>query len=249
MKKHIPNMITSMNLLCGCLAVVAVLDDHIVLAAILAISGAIFDFFDGFAARLLKVSSPIGKELDSLADMVTFGLVPGLIVLRYLANNLGLESFAMESFIHHPVLLIAFMIPVFSALRLAKFNVDDRQQYGFRGVPTPASALWFISIPLILNYMPYHLGWSGENAFVSNGYLIGSTVIISLLMVSDIPLLAMKFKNYGWKDNEAKYIFLISSVLLLIILQVLAIPAILSLYLVISIVSNLINKNKNEVQS
>lgn len=242
-------MITSMNLLCGCLAVVAVLDDHIVLAAILAISGAIFDFFDGFAARLLKVSSPIGKELDSLADMVTFGLVPGLIVLRYLANNLGLESFAMESFIHHPVLLIAFMIPVFSALRLAKFNVDDRQQYGFRGVPTPASALWFISIPLILNYMPYHLGWSGENAFVSNGYLIGSTVIISLLMVSDIPLLAMKFKNYGWKDNEAKYIFLISSVLLLIILQVLAIPAILSLYLVISIVSNLINKNKNEVQS
>ncbi len=249
MKKHIPNTITSLNLLCGCLAVVAVLDQHLVLASILVVVAAIFDFFDGFAARLLKVSSPIGKELDSLADMVTFGLVPGLIVLRYLANNLGLESFEMNSFIDHPILLIAFMIPIFSALRLAKFNVDDRQQYGFRGVPTPASALWFISIPLILNYMPYHLGWSGEHAFVSNGYLIGSTVIISLLMVSDIPLLAMKFKNYGWKDNQAKYIFLISSVLLLIILQVLAIPAILSLYLIISIVSNLINKNKDEVQS
>lgn len=249
MKKHIPNIITSMNLLCGSLAVVAVLDGHVVLAAILVVSGAIFDFFDGFAARLLKVASPIGKELDSLADMVTFGLVPGLIVLRYLANNSGVDGFEVNSFMEHPILLIAFMIPIFSALRLAKFNVDDRQAYGFRGVPTPASALWFISIPLILNYMPYHLGWSGENAFVSNGYLIGSTVIISLLMVSDIPLMAMKFKNYGWKDNQAKYIFLISSVLLLIILQVLAIPAILSLYLIISIVSNLINKNKNEVQS
>ncbi|MFT4682211.1 MAG: CDP-diacylglycerol--serine O-phosphatidyltransferase [Granulosicoccus sp.] len=249
MKKHIPNIITSLNLLCGCLAVIAALDQHLVLAAILVITGAIFDFFDGFAARLLKVSSPIGKELDSLADMVTFGLVPGLIVLRYLANNHGVDGFEVSSFLEHPILFIAFMIPIFSALRLAKFNVDERQQYGFRGVPTPASALWFISIPLILNYMPYHLGWSGESAFVSNGYLIGSTVIISLLMVSDIPLLAMKFTSYDWKSNQPKYIFLISSVLLLIILQVLAIPAILSLYLVISIVSNLINKNKNEVQS
>jgi CDP-diacylglycerol--serine O-phosphatidyltransferase len=249
MKKHIPNTITSMNLLCGCIAAVAVLDQLLVLGAILVIIAAIFDFFDGFAARLLKVSSPIGKELDSLADMVTFGLVPGLIVLRYLANNIGVEDFEVNSFIHHPILLIAFLIPIFSALRLAKFNVDDRQQYGFRGVPTPASALWFISIPLILNYMPYHLGWSDETAFVSNAYLIGSTVIISFLMVSDIPLLAMKFKSYTWKENQTKYIFLISSLLLLIILQVLAIPAILSLYLIISIFSNLINKNKNEVQS
>lgn len=237
-----------MNLLCGCLASVAILDGHMVAGAILVVVAAILDFFDGFVARLLKVSSPIGKELDSLADMVTFGLVPGLIVLRYLADNEGIDAFEISSFLEHPVLFIAFMIPIFSALRLAKFNVDDRQQYGFRGVPTPASALWFISIPLILNYMPYHLGWSGENAFVSNGYLIGSTIIISLLMVSDIPLLAMKFTQYGWKGNQPKYIFLISSVLLLIILQVLAIPAILSLYLVISIVSNLINK-KDEVQS
>lgn len=248
MIKHIPNTITSLNLLSGCLAGVAILDRHMVAGAILVVVAAVLDFFDGFAARLLKVSSPIGKELDSLADMVTFGLVPGLIVLRYLADNEGIDAFEISSFLEHPILFIAFMIPIFSALRLAKFNVDDRQQYGFRGVPTPASALWFISIPLILNYMPYHLGWSGEKAFVSNGYLIGSTIVISLLMVSDIPLLAMKFTSYGWKGNQPKYIFLISSVLLLIILQVLAIPAILSLYLVISIVSNLISK-KDEVQS
>lgn len=248
MKKHIPNTITCLNLVCGCLAVVASLNGELVTAAYLVIAAAIFDFFDGFVARLLKVCSPIGKELDSLADMVTFGVVPGMIILRYLADNLGISEIGIDAFKENPVLLIAILIPVFSALRLAKFNVDERQTTGFRGLPTPATALWVISIPLMVEFMPYHMAWQPENVIVDNGYLIGSAIGLSLLMVSDIPLLAMKFKNYGWKGNEDRYIFLISSVVLLIILQVVAIPVILSLYLVISIVSNLISK-KNEVQS
>lgn len=248
MKKHIPNTITCLNLVCGCVAIMSALNGELVTAAFLVIAAAIFDFFDGFVARLLKVSSPIGKELDSLADMVTFGVVPGMIVLRYLAENSGVSDLGLKAMIGNPVLNIALLIPVFSALRLAKFNVDDRQAEGFRGLPTPASALWVISIPLMVEFMPYHMNWQPENVIVDNGYLIGSVIGLSLLMVSDIPLLAMKFKNRGWKGNESRYIFLISSVVLLIILQVLAIPVILSLYLVISIVSNLISK-KNEVQS
>jgi len=245
--KHIPNFITCLNLLCGSLAIVAVTLGDPLTAAYLVIAAAIFDFFDGFAARLLKVSSPIGGELDSLADMVTFGVVPGLMLLHYLTG--GIQNLnGVEDLFQNPVLLIPFLIPIFSALRLAKFNVDTRQSDSFRGVPTPASAFWVISIPLIIAFMPFELSWDLKTTLVNQWFIIGSAIGLSALMVSDIPLLAMKFKSFGWKGNEVRFTFLIISVVLLIILQPVAIPIILSLYIIISIINNLFI-SKNEVQS
>ena len=212
------------------------------------ITAAIFDFFDGFVARLLKVSSPIGAQLDSLADMVTFGVVPGAMLLYYLRDGLAIEIVGIRSFLNNPILLIPILVPVFSALRLAKFNVDTRQSDSFRGLPTPASALWVISIPLIIEFMPFHMGWQPENVIVDTWFVVSSAIGLSVLMVSDIPLLAMKFKSFGWKGNEFRFIFLIISVVLLIILRPLAIPIVLSLYVLISLLNNLTTKH-NEIQS
>ncbi|MCF8276292.1 MAG: CDP-diacylglycerol--serine O-phosphatidyltransferase [Flavobacteriales bacterium] len=246
--KHIPNFLTSLNLLCGCIAIICVVSGNPLLAAFLVIAAAVFDFFDGFAARLLKVSSPIGKELDSLADMVTFGVVPGLMLLSYLEESTGWMFTELTSFVEHPMLIVPFAIPVFSALRLAKFNIDTRQTDSFRGLPTPASAMWVISIPLMIEYMPFHLWWNPSQVIVDKWFIIGSSIGLSALMVSDIPLMAMKFKHFGWKGNRMRYGFLIISLVLLIILRPVAIPIILSLYVIVSIIDNLFF-SKDEVQS
>ncbi|MCF8259031.1 MAG: CDP-alcohol phosphatidyltransferase family protein [Flavobacteriales bacterium] len=235
--RHIPNTITCLNLLCGCLAVVAIFDGDPLSAAILVVVAAIFDFFDGFAARLLKVSSPIGKELDSLADGVTFGVVPGLMLLHYLQAAMGMGTLSLEAFVQQPLLIPPLAVPIFSALRLAKFNVDERQALGFHGLPTPASALWCISIPLIQFYTPPYLP-DMSNVVGSPAFLIASSIGLSALMVSDIPLMAMKFKDFGWKGNGLRYGFLISALLLLIILQTVALPVILLLYVIFSIIHN-----------
>lgn len=247
--RHIPNSITCLNLLCGCLAVIAALSGELLDAAFLIILGAVFDFFDGFAARLLKVSSDIGKQLDSLADMVTFGLAPGITLLYLLhESKLGVGILGqcqpidgapvfLAEFICHPSHLIPIIIPIFSALRLAKFNVDERQALGFRGLPTPASALWCISVPLIQWYTPGYLPDMGAMVG-SPAFLIGSSIGLSALMVSDIPLMAMKFKSFSWQGNGLRYGFLISALLLLIILQTVALPVILLLYVLISIIHN-----------
>ena len=237
-----------MNLLSGCLAVIFVVEGDPLTAAYLVLAAALFDFLDGFMARLLNASSPIGGDLDSLADMVTFGVVPGLMLLHYLEESTGWVLEGLGSFLEHPLLLVPFAVPVFSALRLAKFNVDTRQTDSFRGLPTPASALWVVSFPLIIQFMPYHLWWDPENVTVDRWLVLGSAVGLSLMMVSDIPLMALKFKGFGWRGNEVRYVFLIISLVLLIILQPVAIPIILSLYLVISIINNLF-VSKNEVQS
>ena len=248
--RHLPNFITSLNLFCGCLAILSLTyaSDPLT-AAFLVIAAAIFDFLDGFVARLLKVTSSIGAELDSLADMVTFGVVPGLILLHYLADSIPHTISGLNSFFDHPLLLIPLLIPVFSALRLAKFNVDTRQSESFRGLPTPASALWVIAIPLMIEYSP--IGLRGDigtvqQVIVDQWFIIASSIVLSGLMVSDIPLMAMKFKSFGWKGNQVKYAFLIISVLLLIILQPIAIPIILSLYVFISTLNNLFSK-QNEI--
>lgn len=246
--KHIPNALTSLNLLSGCLAIVMLSVGDPLTAAFLVIAAAIFDFFDGFAARMLKVSTPIGGDLDSLADMVTFGAVPGLMLLHYLEGGLGNHITGLNSFLEHPVLLIPFLVPVFSALRLAKFNVDTRQTDSFRGLPTPASAMWVVSIPLMIEYMPYHIWWDPSNVIVAPWFVIVSAIGLSVIMVSDIPLMAMKFKHFGWKGNGVRYVFLIISAVLLIILRPVAIPIILSLYVLISIINNLF-LSKNEVHS
>lgn len=249
--KHIPNAITCMNLLCGCLAVMAASSGDPLTAAVLIIAGAAFDFMDGLVARLLNVASPIGKELDSLADVVTFGLAPGMVLLHYLtlrvtgssfqALSIGTDSGLLDTLIGHPVLFIPMLIPIFAALRLAKFNVDERQAMGFHGLPVPANALWCISIPLIDSFTPRYLPFLSE-VFVSQWFIIGSSIGLSALMVSDIPLMAMKFKDFSWENNRWRYDFLISAVLLLIILQAAAFPFIILLYVLISIVHNKVNK-------
>jgi CDP-diacylglycerol---serine O-phosphatidyltransferase len=239
--RHIPNTITCLNLLCGCFAVISALSGNVLGAALFIILGAVFDFFDGFAARLLKVSSDIGKQLDSLADMVTFGLAPGLILFVTMHDELfaDIPEDLMELLsIYVPFYIyIPLLIPIFSALRLAKFNVDERQTMGFRGLPTPASALWCISVPLIQWYTPSYLP-DMSSVVGSPAFLIGSSIGLSALMVSDIPLMAMKFKSYSWKDNQLRFGFLISAVLLLIILQTVALPVILLLYVLVSIIQN-----------
>ncbi len=246
--KHVPNFLTSLNLLSGCLALLMLFIGDPLTAAFLVIAAAVFDFFDGFAARVLKVSTPIGGDLDSLADMVTFGVVPGVMLFVYLLESTGYDLVGLESFVEHPVLILPFAVPMFSALRLAKFNVDTRQTDSFRGLPTPASAMWVISIPLMIEYMPFRIWWEPSAVVVDPYFIVGSAIGLSILMVSDIPLLAMKFKSFGWKGNEARFVFLIISVVLLIILQPAAIPVILSLYVLISVINNQLRK-KDEVQS
>ncbi|WP_017732060.1 CDP-diacylglycerol--serine O-phosphatidyltransferase [Nafulsella turpanensis] len=219
-KKHIPNALTCCNLLCGCIGIVAVFNGNLLLAPYLVWLAAIFDFFDGFAARLLNVSSPIGGELDSLADNVTFGLLPASIIYAML-QEAGLPAW---------VPYLAFVIAVFSALRLAKFNVDTRQAEHFIGLPTPANALFFSSFPLILAKSDLPLAFIAEPWF-----LLGTSFIFSFLLVAELPLFALKFKSFRWQDNKLKYIFLIASVVLIILFKFVAIPLVIILYILVSL--------------
>ena len=230
-KRHIPNCITLCNLLCGCLAIQWIVGENhnLFYASLLVITGAIFDFFDGFAARLLKVSSPIGAELDSLADVVTFGLVPALIAQKLLLDT---GYFAANSLVNYIPLIIALL----SALRLAKFNVDTRQTEGFIGVPTPANALLWISFPLVFatntSNLPFWIA-----PFLSNGYaILVLSVVSALLLISNLPLIALKFKQFSWKGNEARFTLILGSLLLLVVFHFAAIPIILLLYLFLSLI-------------
>jgi CDP-diacylglycerol---serine O-phosphatidyltransferase len=182
----------------------------------------VFDFFDGFAARMLNVSSPIGKELDSLADVVSFGVLPSLVMYKLIGSTTSHE--------HLP--FIAFAIAAFSALRLAIFNVDTRQSDSFIGLNTPANTLFITSLPLL----PPSVGaW-----LYQDWLLIAITVIFSLLLVSPIEIFALKFKNFSWADNKMRFTFLLFSVLLLAILHVAAIPLIILLYIALSLVDRFI---------
>ncbi len=232
-KKHIPNFITCLNLLSGCIGITEAFKGNLVNAALLIIVGAIFDFFDGFVARLVKASSPIGKDLDSLADVITFGLLPGIILFNLLSINENLP-FGIN--------YIPLIVPVFSALRLAKFNNDPRQTGSFIGVPTPANALLIGSLPLITEFNTE----LNLNAIIFNPYFVISlSVIMSLLLVSEIPLFALKFKTFNWKENQIIYIFLLISLILLLLIKVAALPLIVILYVILSVINNSIpKKNK-----
>lgn len=232
MKKHIPNFITLLNLLSGCIAITAAFEGNLVLASWLVGLSAIFDFLDGMAARLLNVKSAIGKELDSLADMVSFGVVPGVIVFQMFNMNLDIDPGIFA--------YLAFLIPLFSALRLAKFNTDTRQEEIFYGLPTPANAILIASFPLILNYETVFFGVDFSNyiLFLTSPYFLTVlTLILSWLLVAEIPLMSLKFKSFAWADNKARYILLLSSLVLLIIFQFAGIPIIIFLYIVISLIA------------
>ena len=265
-KQHIPNTITCGNLFCGCLAIVCAFNAELALSGYFVIVAAVLDFFDGFFARLLKVSSPIGKELDSLADMVTFGVVPGVVMFQMIKGSLpafGILSGWETGISPQTISLVSysgFLVTLFSALRLAKFNVDPRQSDSFIGVPTPAIALLICSIPLLIEQLtPKDIGSviSAAFSFLNNSipseswplailhhpyFLIGLTVLTSFLLISNIHLFALKFKNYAWGDNRIRYIFLIISVILFIVFQFVALPFIIILYIIMSVIDNIANR-------
>jgi CDP-diacylglycerol--serine O-phosphatidyltransferase len=217
MTRHIPNFLTCCNLICGCLGVVFALEGRAFPAAYFVWIACVFDFLDGFAARMLKVSSPIGKELDSLADMVSFGLLPSIVMYKMIAATDAPEY----------VPYLAFSIAVFSALRLAIFNVDERQSDAFRGLPTPANALMITALPLLSGAIAEYLQMPWLLVVVS--------ILSSYLMVSGIELFALKFKNFSWQDNKIRFTFLLLSVLLLATLQLAAIPLIILFYIALSL--------------
>lgn len=253
-KKHIPNAITCCNLLCGCLAIVQAFDGKLVYAAYFVGMAAIFDFFDGFAARMLRVTSPIGKDLDSLADMVTFGVVPGimmhkLLTLSFFNSVFSSKADASVTLRYTPELLqrqelisyIPFIIIIFSAIRLAKFNNDTRQTTSFIGLPTPANAILICSFPLILAYGNSPLA----NDVIENPYfLIIASIILSFFLVAEIPLFALKFRTFSWVGNRTRYIFLMLCIVLLALFRFTGIPLIILLYVLMSINSNYFAKRK-----
>lgn len=223
-KRNIPNAITSLNLLFGCIALIFIFQNRLADASWLVVFAGIADFFDGMAARLLKVHSPIGKELDSLADMVSFGVVPGMMVFKLIGN----DYFEWAG----------LCIPVFAALRLAKFNIDTRQANYFIGVPTPAVSLLIASFPLIINHNAYWQNiYSSNTDFVCWFFAI-LAVICSALMVSPINLISLKFKNLSWRDNKARYLLLLLSSASIIAFQFAAVPVIMILYITLSLFAN-----------
>jgi CDP-diacylglycerol--serine O-phosphatidyltransferase len=285
-KRHIPNAITCCNLFCGCLALVQAFEGNLVYASYLVGLGAIFDFFDGFAARMLRVASPIGKDLDSLTDMVTFGVVPGVIM--YKIASFGQQPYVEQAtigwhidhvFLSQLAPLLCFVLTIFSAIRLAKFNNDTRQSDSFIGVPTPAIAIFVCSLVLVYGVKLTHV--SGLDAFyaylnnypedmknvsLSTNYGTPSTldairliiarlfvntvfniflcVIFSVLLISELPLFALKFRNFSWRGNRIRYSFLGLSLLLLITLQFVGIPLIIILYILMSLITKFYLKRK-----
>ena len=234
MKKHIPNTITCLNLISGCIATYWAFQGNYEQALLFIIIGAVFDFFDGMVARLLHVSSPIGKELDSLADDITFGFAPSAIVFGFLK---GMEAEADSSLfaLHSSLPFLAFIMAAFSALRLAKFNLDERQALGFIGLPTPANALFWGSLVV-------GLGDSIASLPYAEFIILVGVFISSWLLVSEIPMFALKFKTWGWKGNEIKYIFLITCIPLLLLLEVSGLAAIIAWYVILSVANSYLSK-------
>lgn len=226
MKKHLPNAVTCLNLFSGCMGIVFAFQGNLIWAAYAILIAAILDFSDGMLARLLKAYSEIGKELDSLADMVSFGVLPSVII--YQLFLLSPQITTISSWLNYS----AFLIAIFSALRLAKFNIDVRQSEYFIGLPTPANALLIASFPMIIEQ---------DNSlypdFILNSYfLFIFSLGMGILLVSEIPLISLKFKSIKLSENLFRYILMFSSLILLLIFKFAAVPIILSLYILISFI-------------
>lgn len=264
-KKHIPNILTLANLFCGILAIEVGFSEHYYLAGFFVLLGAFFDFFDGFVARLLKVQGELGKQLDSFADMVTFGVAPGVVMYSFLSSTIDIE----DSFTPY----ISFVIPLLSAVRLAKFNVDSNQSDKFIGLPTPANALFFVFIPLVFAMESFRWDYAAlvagiksayfSNLFVSGSFIVSETfkyliialiILFSYLLNAPIEMIALKFKSFGWRGNEIRFVFLglclvVISMSLLISSMFVSVPIIILLYIILSIINNLFKKKQNELQS
>jgi CDP-diacylglycerol--serine O-phosphatidyltransferase len=252
MKRHIPNLITLLNVFCGCVATVFAVHNRLELAAIFVFLGIFFDFFDGLAARALNVKSELGLQLDSLADVITSGLVPGIVMFQLLGMsmtggwNVG-DLFGTDntdfgrSLLVQPLPLLGFSITLASAYRLAKFNIDENQTDSFIGLPTPANALLILSLPLILQYRNDEFL---NEIILNQWFLIGLVFLSACLLNAKIELFALKFKNWGFKDNALRYIFIIVGLLLLATLQFLAVPIIIALYVLSSVAVNIRSGNR-----
>ncbi|MDR0430822.1 MAG: CDP-diacylglycerol--serine O-phosphatidyltransferase [Tannerellaceae bacterium] len=225
-RRHIPNVITCLSLVSGCIASVMALESNLLWALIWVIIASVFDFLDGFAARILKAYSPMGKELDSLSDLVSFGVAPGMIVFHLLCEASPFLPLGMLN-IYIPYL--AFVIPAFSGLRLAKFNIDERQTTSFIGLPVPAHALFWSSLGYSLQ-PAIHLN---ETAFVAA--VIISATLTSFLLVSEIPMFSLKIKSLAWKGNELRYLLVACTILFVILFGFLGIAGAIFLYVLLSI--------------
>ncbi|APZ48155.1 phosphatidylserine synthase [Polaribacter reichenbachii] len=238
MIKNIPNLLTLGNLFCGTVAAIFAVEEDFINASIFVLIGILFDFFDGFAARLLKVTGELGKQLDSLADMVTSGVVPGIIMLKLIQNNLLKDFNDIDKSIFD-VSLIGLILTLAACYRLAKFNLDTRQTNSFIGLPTPAMCLFIISLPLIQEYSDIEFA---VNLTYNNYFLIAITWVLTYLMNAELPLFSLKFKDYSLKNNWITYLFLAFSLVLILLLNYLSIPIIITFYVFLSIIKNLTPK-------
>jgi len=282
---NLANLFTAANMLCGCISIILTLAGRIDIAPLFILGGAVLDFFDGFIARKLKIEGPIGKQLDSLADMITFGVAPGVLMLVMIILGIDISSLIpaedgarvyqndLSYFVYFQVAawfqalvyevpnnfdasikflpFIAMAIPFFSMFRLAKFNIDENQSDKFIGVPTPLNTIFFLFFPL---YFAFNLqNWGHQPKFIHGLFdcytLSAISVLFSLLMVSNIPMIALKFKNFTWKDNYFRFSLIGISLIIIPLLTFWAIPIIVFLYLFLSLIENYQTKKKNEIQS
>lgn len=241
MLKQVPNAITALNILCGCIAVLFAVSGDLIFASLFVLLGIFFDFFDGFAARLLNAQSEIGLQLDSLADVITSGVVPGIMVFQLLNLSLFGNMRNMTDIFYRNgwnlsfndyIPFLGLFIIVASAYRLAKFNVDTRQTSSFIGLPTPANAIFILSLPLILYYQYSELA---ESIILNKWFLIVLIPVSCYMLNAEIPLFALKFKTWDFKSNAVRYIFLGITLILLLALQFVAIPLVIIIYVLLSI--------------
>lgn len=234
MRKHIPNIITLINLFCGCCALISVLDHQFILAFFLLFVAGMADYSDGMIARILKVNSPLGKELDSLADMVSFGVVPGAILYTLLIQALQLEADGLQW-----IAVPGFIISLFACLRLAKFNLDTRQSEDFIGLNTPAATVFVTGLMLICE-----MDTLGLRDFILQPWLLYSvTILLSILLIAEIPMISFKFKGLQWKGNEPRIIFMVLGILLLVLFKELAFTLLVLIYILYSVTQHFLIKN------
>ncbi|MFT3795445.1 CDP-alcohol phosphatidyltransferase family protein [Flavobacterium sp.] len=226
-KKHVPNAITLGNLLSGCIAIVFAFRENYELAFLFVCLGIFLDFFDGFFARLFKVSGPLGLQLDSLADMVTSGVTPGLVMFQLMRTGSGWEG--------EWIPFLGFVITLGSCMRLAKFNIDTRQTDSFIGLPTPANALFVMSLPLVLKHTESFLV---IEALTDHGILLGISLFSAYILNAEIPLFSLKIKDFNLKKMALQIVFLIIALLELVLLQYLGIPLVIVTYVLLSVINN-----------
>jgi CDP-diacylglycerol--serine O-phosphatidyltransferase len=232
--KHIPNLITALNLAAGFIAILFALEGNLVISSWLILAAMIFDFLDGTSARLLKAYSDIGKELDSLADVVSFGVAPALILYSLLCSNTGATISGTNDFLSSLILLTPVIMPVCAGLRLAIFNIDKTQTTTFRGLPVPANALAVISIIIAANYSDSSI----INLLTGSSWMIISIILIlSVLMVTRIPMISLKFKSLKLKGNEDRYLLIVLVIVAFAVLGIAAAPLIIPVYIIVSLIS------------